>query len=81
MKNNNYNFLVTGILEEVYGLTIKHLAQQYVQGATFCYDNKEIADTINIRLDFNINKYKIQLSSDYNNYTSYSLIKNYKDGK
>ncbi len=81
MKNNNYNFIVSGISEEVYNLTIQHLVQQYVQGATFCYDNSEKEDAINIRLQFFISDEKVSLNSDYENYSSYSFIKNKNDGK
>lgn len=76
MNNNNYNFLLSGISEEIYDLTLKHLAQQYVQGATFCYNNQEREDAINIYLEFIINDNFILLKSDYySNYESQSIIK------
>lgn len=79
---NNYNFLISGISEEVYDLTIKHLAQQYVQGATFCYNGTEIEEAINITLDFDINEENLILNSNYNNgYKSSSEIIIKNDGK
>lgn len=78
---NNYNFLVSGISEEVYDLTIKHLAQQYVQGATFCYNSEEVADAENITLAFEITDNKISLASNYEDYSRSSVIKDSSDGK
>lgn len=78
----NYNFLISGISEEIYDLTIKHLAQQYVQGATFCYNDELLEDATNIKLNFEFTEDKIILNSNYNNgYSSFSEIKDKDNGK
>lgn len=79
---NSYNFLVSGISEEVYDLAIKHLAQQYVQGATFCYDDKIVPEVENIKLQFSLEGNKFTLISDYHGgYESSSLVANIEDKK
>lgn len=81
MNKNNYNFLVLGISEEVYDLTIKHLAYQYVQDVNFYYIKDIIKENI-ITLEFEIFDNKIVLKSDFNcGYCSSSKINNKQDGK
>lgn len=61
----NYNFLIKGLDEKTFDLTLKHLALQYVQGANFSYNNEFQDDKESIVLNFVINKNNVSLISNF----------------